>query len=379
MTDQIRNLYIKKLFEKYRVTDLPKLKTAVSDFMSGGKYNIFFFMHLGDDFQRLGAIKAFESQYGKVHCIIQPNEVFLMNLFEIKDYVVFDLKKWFEMNFPVECANKYGEKEYFYHQLIENTFSHHPQVEEPFIVFFNENYWPEYEKLFGNVSNITQYVNASLGIFTNKRMNVKGLSFPEISRKLQDKLKDIAPLDKTVLFLPEARSDELLNKNIWNALAAKVQSMGFTVIENITNSKNHIKGSIKLDLPLEELIALGMRCHSVFSLRSGLCDILGVRGKSLYVLWLESRYVSSESFFRFSSCYDLADDELPQDFILSKKQIPEIIWNGTDIASGIKRSWLPATPNGERLISKAVLLVRERGFFFTAKKIAKEIMKRIGK
>ena len=60
MHDEIRNLYIKKLFQKYNIQSLPNLKKALIPLCKSDKYNIFLFMHLGDDFQRLGQLKEFE-------------------------------------------------------------------------------------------------------------------------------------------------------------------------------------------------------------------------------------------------------------------------------------------------------------------------------
>ena len=360
MHDDIRNLYIKQLFEKYNIQTIPKLKDELRVLCKKGKFNVFLFMHLGDDFQRLGQLKEFERVNGATHFIIQPNEVFLMDMFQITDYTIFDLNRWFNENLPVICNNRYGEKEYFYHQLIENTISHYPQETEPFIVFQNDKTWKDYEERFGCIDNITSYTKAALGLFNNDKMNVKNLVIPNISTELAEKMKSIISIDKVVLFLPEARSDELLDKRIWNLLAKNIISEGYVIIENVVDKKNHVEGALNFDLSLADVIAIGMRCHSIISLRSGLCDIFSSRGRKLYVLWPKSRYECSESFFRFSSCYDLQENDLPQDFVLDSNNCQIIMWENKNIIDGIKKKWLPKTQKNT-LMEKIIVLQKSKG------------------
>lgn len=373
MHDEIRNLYIKKLFQKYNIQSLPNLKKALIPLCKSDKYNIFLFMHLGDDFQRLGQLKEFEKEYGKIHLIIQPNEIFFMDMFKFADYTIFDLNKWLKKNVPVSCKNKYGEKEYFYHQLIENTISHYPQKEEPFIVFYNDKTWPEYEKQFGCIENMTSYAKASLGIYNNTRMDVKNINYPNLSTELENKLEKIALLDKIVLFLPEARTDELLNKKIWNELSVRIRKLGFVIIENVTDKRNSVQDALDIDFSLSDLIALGKKCHAIFSLRSGLCDILSSRGKDLFVLWPKSRFESSESFFRFSSCYELDENDLPQNFVLSKDCITDIPFENENIARGLKNSWLPETHKELNDFIKLLIIIKNNGIKDAIKKVMQKI------
>ena len=63
----LRDVYVRKM--PYSVELRKKLRSLAVK----GKYNLFLFMHLGDDFIRLNVKNLFEEQYGKMHFIIQPN------------------------------------------------------------------------------------------------------------------------------------------------------------------------------------------------------------------------------------------------------------------------------------------------------------------
>lgn len=142
---------------------------------------------------------------------------------------------------------------------------------------------------------------------------------------------------------------------------------GYVILENIMDKNNHIHGALNFDLSLADLIAIGMRCNSIFSLRSGLCDIFACRGEKLYVLWPKSRFDCSESFFRFSSCYNLQKNEIPKDFVLERNCTPEIIWNHKNISAGIKNAWLPKSDELS-IILKLVILLKDKGMIYVAKK-----------
>ena len=57
-----------------------ELKKELRKIAVKGKYNLFLYQHLGDDFFRLNIKKLFEEKFGELHFIIQPGEVFLMDI-----------------------------------------------------------------------------------------------------------------------------------------------------------------------------------------------------------------------------------------------------------------------------------------------------------
>ena len=69
----------------------------------------------------------------------------------------------------------------------------------------------------------------------------------------------------------------------WNTIAEQVHAHGYTIIVNSKKCEiKHGMSAYDLDLSLSDVVALGLSCAYVFSLRSGLCDVLVGAGEKLY-------------------------------------------------------------------------------------------------
>lgn len=322
---------------------LPSLNEKLKQYSKSGRYNLFLYMHIGDDFQRICIKDEFEEQYGGgIHFIIQPNEEFLMKLFGITDYSVFNLKEFIATNLSFSIEDSVI-KDFFIQSIVENSVSPYPNRNEPFIISANnEIQFDEYIKNGFPVTNSWQYIKACLGIMSNNEIKLSSIAYPTmVSESLQKKIENIAPIDKIVFFLPEEKSNEQLSKKIWNTMAKNLVADGFFVIENITSQENHVEGALDLNLSLWELLELAMCCKAVFSLRSGFCDILAAKGKNLYVLWSEMQYRISGEWFGFNNLYD--GESLPSDIILSRTHKPSLSFNNKNILCGITRFSIPNT------------------------------------
>lgn len=324
-----------------------ELKKRLRSLAVTGKYNLFLFMHLGDDFIRLNVKEHFEKQYGKPHFIIQPNEVFLMHLFGIPeaDYTVFDYKAFLSEI----CPRKPSDKvilEYMYMKIVENTVVSVPNTYEPFIFWFcNFASCKEYEEKYGIVIDLFSFIKSCAGVITDRKITFDKIRYPSMRGEMAQKLLDMGTsAENTVLFLPEARSDEMLRKEIWSALAREVGKRGYTAIENVVNHENHIEGCENLNLSLDDLASLAIRCRAIFSLRSGLCDIFALRGADLYVFWTRERLEGCGKLFSFEGLYDLKGKQ-PIEILLERGSPYEILFDGDDIGGAIKENWLPKKIN----------------------------------
>lgn len=360
----LRDIYVNKM--PYCVA----LKQKLRSLAVRGKYNLFLFMHLGDDFIRLSVKKHFEKQYGKMHFIIQPNEIFLMELFGIEkeDYTVFDYKPFLSKLMPKESEDAVI-REYTYFKIIENTVLPVPNTYEPFICWSNNLCsCKEYEEKYGKIVDLFSFVKGCLGIITNKQINFEKTQFPAMSKILQERLSVLGTsAEKVVLFLPEARSDEMIDKRIWESLAKRIHSMGYTIIENVIDDENHIEGCLNPKFSLLELSAIAVKCRSIFSLRSGMCDIFASLGEKLYVFWTPERLSGCGEVFSFVRLYDLKKGHFPTEILLQKKQKAEICFDGENIGSCLPDSLFPARTGKRGWIKILIDLAKEAGIIYSLK------------
>ena len=250
------------------------------------KYNLVLHKHLGDVFYAIGLKDEFERVYGKkLHFIVRPQHEFLMKMYGITDYAVFDLDKIVKknINFQKKYFGEQGRDKLELDCLENNTFQalFHciPILGKPFVC----------ENLFYFFLNYPyfwcQRWLKNLGI--NDRYK---FSLPQnklsIQPELHKKLKKVAPLNKIVLFAPEAATATELAPEFWNIIADKVYEKGYTIIVNSKKYKiNHGICAFDLDLSLEEVVTIGLNCAYVFSLRSGLCDVLVGAKEKLYAVY----------------------------------------------------------------------------------------------
>lgn len=334
----LRDIYVQK--KPYSV----ELKKELRSLAVKGKYNLFLFMHLGDDFIRLNVKPLFEKQFGKMHFIIQPNEVFLMELFGIpeEDYIVFDYKAFLSKLLPKESDDAVV-REYTYMAIVENSVLSVPNTYEPFICWFNNMCsCKEYEEKYGKVIDLFSFIKSCLGIITNKKIDFSAVCYPTMTESLRARLASMGTSpEKVVLFLPEARSDEMIDKRIWELLAEKLNVLGYTVIENVMNEKNHIEDCLNPKFTLTELSALAMNCRAVFSLRSGLCDIFATIGEKLYVFWTKERLEGCGGLFSFAGLYNFKGKQPPVEIVLQKGEKPKIMFDGENFGTLLPNSYLP--------------------------------------
>ena len=316
---------------------IPDLTNVIKPLERKNFINILLYQHLGDNFFRCALKEDIEKTFkAKTHFIIPKSNECLMKLFGISDYTLFDFNKFF--NRVSRCFENKIVFEYFKGHYIEERFKSIPLKGKTCIISYtNENFKKVENRI--KIDTMMKYAYAALGIDLHKKIQTSKLKYPCLNTTLRKNIENIAPLNKLILISPEANSGEMLNSQIWKFLTEQFIKRGFTVIENITSPRNHIKGAINLDLNLEDTIALAMECHSVFALRSGLCDVLVGKGTNLYIFMSEKRWRGAGEFFGFKENFEA--DSYPREFILSARKKPKIMWNGIDLGQGLKKEWMP--------------------------------------
>ena len=110
-------------------------------------------------------------------------------------------------------------------------------------------------------------------------------SYPELSETAEKQCLRLAPFNKLVLFSPEATSVPEIPQYYWEEKAEELARQGQTVISNVIHPYNTISGTHYIDLNVKDAVALAMKCHSIYSLRSGFCDLIFSRGSNLHVFY----------------------------------------------------------------------------------------------
>ena len=90
-------------------------------------------------------------------------------------------------------------------------------------------------------------------------------------------------LNKVAMISPEAVSVPALPQYFWEELVEKLNQDGLQVICNVMNPENTVSGTHYISMSSSDAVALSMECNSVYSVRSGLCDLIFERGADLHV------------------------------------------------------------------------------------------------
>ena len=294
------------------------------------EYNLVLHKHLGDVFYAIGLKDEFERVYGKkLHFIVRPQYEFLMKLFGVDHYSVYDFKSfekrvlqsdWQYMPYASHESHKFD-------MLCKDAFSSVPLLNIPFVIdgdlnsfFLFNHYWCF---LWGH----------------NMGLNIKNFKFAvpknklPIQPELLKKLKKVGPVDKIVLFAPEAATAIELPVEFWNIFADQAYKRGYKIIVNSKKYKiHHAVSAFDLGLSIEEVVALGLNCAYVFSVRSGLCDVLVGAGEKLYAFYpaMLAREMNSLKF-------PFAEETKVHEFLLQKWRAMPVVWEGIDFTPDLQK------------------------------------------
>ena len=344
--------------KKYLISSLPNLLEILKKYEKKGFLNIFLFQHLGDNFFRCSVKNVLEKKFKKpINFILLKSQKILVKLWNIQSYNLIDINKEYFSNVVDEFSNNIIF-EYFKEYSIVQSITSIPNTNRSFIIFASNEYFSNYAKSH-NIDSMMKYIYASLALkYNDSRIDVSSILYSNLSNDFQKKLPNSIPLNKIVLIAPECNSDTMLNKKFWNIIVNKLSELGYYVIENITNQNNHIQGTTYINFTVEEIVSLGMSCKAVFSLRSGLCDLLVGKGKNLFVVMSIKRYIGAGLFFGFKQ--NFKSISYPHEIILDYNNKPQMIFEGVDLLKDVPIKYFP----GYRSTSQKILdgIFRKRYF-----------------
>lgn len=257
----------------------------IESLCNSSKYNLVLHKHLGDVFYAIAAKDAFECTYGKpLRFVIRPQHVFLMELFGITDYSVYDLDKLVKKNNTFKeryFANRQPtahEVDRLENEIYQAVFSCVPRLGKAFVAenpinnFFTYNrYW-----CYRWATN--------MGIEEDFRFDVPTIELPlsEIAKKC---VAEVGPMEKIVLFAPEAATAVELPPEWWAVIAEEVHQHGYKILVNSKRIKlPYGVSAFDYGLSLRDVVSIGLKCRYIFALRSGLCDVLVGAQERLYTI-----------------------------------------------------------------------------------------------
>lgn len=248
-------------------------------------YNVVLHKHLGDVFYTIGSKSILEKTWGKpFRFIVAPQHEFLMKLWRVDDYVVYDLDSLVRRNKDFLRAYFNGrvptaqEKDWLDNTVFQIAFGSLPNIggacvaENPINNFLDyPYYW-----CFRWASN--------LGVEEEFRFDVPCGSL-DLSERARRALDSLGGPDKTILLLPEAATATELPVEWWEDVTQELCQKGFSVLVN--SRRYELPGAFStfdFGLSLEDVVAIGFQCHSILALRSGITDVLVGVGERMTVI-----------------------------------------------------------------------------------------------
>lgn len=238
----------------------------IVDLCKKDQYNFLSPYGLGDTMMLCGFAKSWEAKNkGKIHFIIKPSHEVVMKMYGFTNYTTaqFDLK----------LCKKLGKS--VQNPQLGKLFVAHPifiKTSQPILKQF-ESLSIDFKELYSRFLDVD--VNA-FKIYEN---------IPKMTSSFRQKIEAISSLDKIILFSPTANSVKSFPQSFWENLCCQLTKDGFSIISNVINPNDAVYGTHYLPMTTDEVVALAHACHSVYSLRSGLCDIIGRKTKNLTVFY----------------------------------------------------------------------------------------------
>jgi len=244
-----------------------------------GKYYYLLPWGIGDALVVCGYAKALEHHLGApIHFLIKAQHIVIMDMYQWKEYTCVE-----QLN-----ANKQETKDW-----LQKLGGLTPTPSQGRIYVAHPDFLPCKERFLylmanpGDSVNFRNWYCEFLGLQPSTKWEVPnepmyhGNVIGRVERTLSCKVEDM------VLLLPEANSSPQIPMNTWASLVSSNSSQNITMAVSIVNpQKCHGFESLpNLKLNLQELLQVGMRCRAVYALRSGLCDLLAMKGPDLHVYY----------------------------------------------------------------------------------------------
>ena len=234
---------------------------------------------LGDTMITLSIREELEKKFGKkIFFILKKTHTVVAKMYEEKNCFILEDR---EMQAIVE-KNLYKKPEG------GKIYAAHPAFHEELRDFFR----PIYDQ--NSTERFVPWFYEFFGL-----SGLEGIKeptyYPPMTQALKNKISKFDSVDNIVMLSPEATSMLPMSNRFWESLTEELKEKGYTVVSNVIRKERTVNGSIYIDLTAEEAVILGLNCKAVYSVRSGLCDLIFSKGKDLHVY-----YPTHSSYFIYS-------------------------------------------------------------------------------
>lgn len=254
-----------------------------------GYCNLFLIVAMGDVFCVAALAHLLEKTYGHpVYFFSKPSHEFLFKMFGITNYQTIDFLQGILPTISV-ALNKTSI----------------PAVND---IFFTHTYFQPIPHLpHRNGANFAISLKRLLGLPDDAAF-VQPVWWPQISSRLKMLIEQAGGLKHIVLISPESQQ-KIASRRFywWKNVSRLLHQKGFTVVCNAFQPQHQLPNSQDWKLSSEELIALGLRCQAVISIRSGLCDVLHSRGKDLFIIDAHFHLPEVKKFFNVNAMFGRTD------------------------------------------------------------------------
>lgn len=266
-----------------RISELQDELVKIKNLCPPDAYTLVLYKNLGDIFYTIGMKDEFLKVYGsELHFIVRPQHEFLMKIWGVKNYVIYDLDRLVKKNsyLKLYCFGReelnFDEYDWLENTTFQTVFSCVPIKGSPFVCETQLNHFFRYPRYW------CYRWAGNLGIYETFRFPIPKGSL-SLSLRAQEFCDNNGGINKIVLIAPDAQTAAELPRDFWQIIVDEVLKSGYTVVVN--SRKFSFKNTISAfdtNLTLEDIVAIGLNCAYVFSLRSGLCDVLIGAGERLY-------------------------------------------------------------------------------------------------
>ncbi len=237
---------------------------------------------LGDTMITLSIRKNLEKKLGKkIVFVLKKTHAIVAKMYDDKNYIIIKDK---EMQEAIE-------KKIFKDVVPGKIYAAHPCM--------HSELWNYFQPIYDQVST-QRFLPWLYGFFNIDDIDTfnEPKYYPSINIGLKEKYDKFDSIDNIVMISPEATSMLPMPDYFWEELVDDLNNKGYTVVSNVIKKENTVKGSKYINLTAEEAVILGLNCKAVYSVRSGLCDLLFDKGKNLHVY-----YPTYSSYFIYSLNY----------------------------------------------------------------------------
>jgi glycosyltransferase involved in cell wall biosynthesis len=274
-----------KLFRQYKTQ-------AVESLIKDDCINWVSNVALGDTFIWAGLRRALEEKYqAPIHFIIKPQYEIVMKMYHLDNYSIFADFDVIEWDLLKRCP----------YPMKGKLFMGHP-------AFYSEQrYMYDALRYRRIATDFMRYLKEFAGLEADASVE-EPTWYPELSDEAIGRLRE-CPVEKVAIMSVEANSCTNYGKQFWEELACELSGEGLKVIIN-TVSDFTCKHAESWNLSLSDVVALSVRCHGVYAVRSGLCDVIHGCCRKLHIYYNDFADMSIFSIHKMFGPSDNVEEEM---------------------------------------------------------------------